>query len=146
MAIDNLRVTNAASLAPLVLSEPAKRREELTHGPLPLVNGEGGVLYVECEFAYRGQQNDLPWPVRTGAPAGFVQLRSSAECPINADWVLLTVGKPLGDAPPERGIADILQEKAGDAIIPVMKIATWPLALVLGGIGLVWLARKQIGI
>jgi hypothetical protein len=49
-------------------------------------------------FAYRGQQTDMPWPVRTGAA---MQLTSSAQCPIGADWVLDSAQTPTGTPFPQ---------------------------------------------
>jgi hypothetical protein len=76
----------------------------------------------------------MPWPVRTGAA---VQLQSSANCPVDADWILDSAAVPTVDAPPEKSSTD----KAGDAITDtaqnvgggLVKVLWIPLAIV--GVG-----------
>lgn len=110
----------------------ARRREELP-GLLPTVR-PGDIVWIEVSFAYRGQVPDMPWPVRTGAAA---QLQSSANCPVDADWILDSAAVPTVDAPPEKSST----EKAGDAITDtaqnvgggLVKVLWIPLAIV--GVG-----------
>lgn len=110
----------------------ARRREELP-GMFPTVR-PGDIVWIEVSFAYRGQVADMPWPVRTGAA---VQLQSSANCPVDADWILDSAAVPTVDAPPEKSSAD----KAGDAITDtaqnvgggLVKVLWIPLAIV--GVG-----------
>jgi hypothetical protein len=78
----------------------------------------------------------MPWPVRTGAA---VQLQSSANCPVDADWILDSAAVPTAEAPPEKSSTD----KAGEALTDtaqevgqgLIKVLWIPLALV--GVGLV---------
>lgn len=113
----------------------ARRREELP-GLFPTVR-PGEIVWIEVTFAYRGQVADMPWPVRTGAA---VQLQSSANCPVEADWILDSAAVPTVDAPPEKSSAD----KAGDAITDtaqnvggVLVKALWiPLAVIAAGVAL----------
>jgi hypothetical protein len=52
----------------------------------------------------------MPWPVRTSA---MVQLESSAQCPLDADWILDSAAVPAEMAPPEMSSA----EKLGDVVV-----------------------------
>ncbi|HKY35217.1 MAG TPA: hypothetical protein VJN18_04705 [Polyangiaceae bacterium] len=112
----------------------ARRREELP-GISPMV-GSGEFVWLEVSFAYRGQLRDMAWPVRVGAA---VQLQSSANCPIGADWILDSAAVPTVDAPPEKSST----EKAGEAITDtaqgvgrgLLKVLWIPLTIV--GVGLV---------
>jgi hypothetical protein len=118
----------------LSFPQSARRREELP-GILPTVRS-GEVVWLEVSFAYRGQLVDMPWPVRTGAA---VQLQSSANCPVDADWILDSAAVPTAEAPPEKSSTD----KAGEALTDtaqevgqgLIKVLWIPLALV--GVGLV---------
>jgi len=91
----------------LSFPQTARRREELP-GVIPTIR-PGEVVWLEVSFAYRGQLEDMAWPVRTGAP---VQLESSARCPVGADWMLDSAAIPSVDAPPEKSSSD----KAGEAL------------------------------
>ena len=91
----------------LSLENPARRREELP-GVGPTV-APGDLVWLEVSFAYRGQQTDMPWPVRTSAA---MQLTSSAQCPVGADWMLDAAQTPTMDAPPEQTPV----EKAGEVV------------------------------
>jgi hypothetical protein len=91
----------------LSFPQPARRREQLP-GVLPTLK-PGEVVWLEVSFAYRGQLVDMPWPVRSGAA---VQLKTSARCPVEADWMLDSAAIPTVDAPPEKSSTD----KAGDAL------------------------------
>jgi hypothetical protein len=118
----------------LSFPQNARRREELP-GILPRVRS-GEVVWLEVSFAYRGQLVDMPWPVRAGAA---VQLQSSANCPVDADWMLDAAAVPTVDAPPEKSSS----EKAGETITDtaqnvgagIAKVVWIPLALI--GVGLV---------
>lgn len=120
----------------------ARRREELP-GLFPTVR-PGEVVWIEVTFAYRGQVADMPWPVRTGAA---VQLQSSANCPVEADWILDSAAVPTVDAPPEKSSAD----KAGDAITDTAQNvggglvkALWiPLAVIAAGVVLYIVAVRS---
>ena len=105
-AADLIRLERA-SAERLSLAQPVRRREELP-GQIPVL-GPGSVVWLEVSFAYRGQLLSIPWPVRTGAS---VQLTSSADCPVGADWMLDSVGFPALSAPEEMSSAD----KAGAAL------------------------------
>ena len=118
----------------LSFPQTARRREELP-GISPTVRS-GELVWLEVSFAYRGQLRDMPWPVRVGAA---VQLQSSANCPIGADWILDSAAVPTVDAPPEKSST----EKAGEALSDtaqdlgrgLFKILWIPVAIV--GVGLV---------
>jgi hypothetical protein len=114
----------------LSLDNPARRREELP-GIGPTV-APGDLVWLEVSFAYRGQQTDMPWPVRTGAA---MQLTSSAQCPVGADWMLDAAQTPTMDAPPEQTPA----EKAGEVVNNAA-------AGVAGGLlSLLWLPLAALG-
>jgi hypothetical protein len=99
-----------ASKDRLSFDKTARRREELPGvGPTA---APGQVVWLEVSFSYRGQQTDMPWPVRTGAA---MQLTSSAQCPIGADWVLDSAQIPTVDAPPEQTTGQKAGEVLGDA-------------------------------
>lgn len=118
----------------LAFPRPARRREELPGIPPTVRSGE--FVWLEVSFAYRGQLMDMPWPVRVGAA---VQLQSSANCPVAADWILDSTAVPTVDAPPEKSST----EKAGEALSDtaqdlgrgLVKVLWIPLAIV--GVGLV---------
>jgi len=124
----------------LTFAQPARRREELP-GPTPMLTA-GGVVWLEVSFAYRGQLLSMPWPVRTGAA---VQLQSSAECPVGADWMLDSAAFPAADAPPEMSSTDKAAATLGDTASNAGAAASgaagklldslWtPLLLVAGGL------------
>jgi hypothetical protein len=115
----------------LSFDHPARRREELP-GVGPTV-APGNVVWLEVSFSYRGQQKDMPWPVRTGAA---VQLTSSAQCPIGADWMLDSVQTPTEDAPPERSSG----EKAGEVVSESAS------SVASGLVSLLWLPVAALGI
>jgi hypothetical protein len=115
----------------LSFDHPARRREELP-GVGPTV-APGNVVWLEVSFSYRGQQKDMPWPVRTGAA---VQLTSSAQCPIGADWMLDSVQTPTEDAPPERSSGD----KAGEVVSETAS------SVASGLFSLLWLPLAALGI
>jgi hypothetical protein len=115
----------------LSFDHPARRREELP-GVGPTV-APGNVVWLEVSFSYRGQQKDMPWPVRTGAA---VQLTSSAQCPIGADWMLDSVQTPTEDAPPERSSGD----KAGAVVSETAS------TVASGLFSLLWLPVAALGI
>ena len=115
----------------LSFDHPARRREELP-GVGPTV-APGNLVWLQVSFAYRGQQKDMPWPVRTGAS---VQLTSSAQCPIGADWMLDSVQTPTEDAPPERSSGD----KAGEVVSETAS------SVASGLFSLLWLPVAALGI
>ena len=127
----------------LSFPQSARRREQLP-GILPTLK-PGEIVWLEVSFAYRGQLVDMPWPVRTGAA---VQLKSSARCPVEADWMLDSAAVPTVDAPPEKSSAD----KAGDALGgAAQKVgsgildAVWlPLALVGAGLLIYFVGVRSI--
>jgi hypothetical protein len=129
------------SKEPLSLDNPARRREDLP-GIGPTV-APGELVWLEVTFAYRGQQTDMPWPVRTGAA---MQLTSSAQCPIGADWMLDAAQKPTLDAPPEQAPS----EKAGEVLSSAAGVVTgglfnvlWLPLVALGAVALlVWQTRR----
>jgi len=125
----------------LSLDNPARRREELP-GVGPTV-APGEVVWLEVTFAYRGQQTDMPWPVRTGAA---VQLTSSAQCPIGADWMLDAAQTPTADAPPEQTSSDKAGEvvsSAADSVAGGVFNFLWLPLAALGAVAvLVWQARR----
>lgn len=115
----------------LSLDHSALRREDLP-GIGPTV-APGNVVWLQVSFSYRGQQKDMPWPVRTGAA---VQLTSSAQCPIGADWMLDSVQTPTEDAPPERSSGD----KAGEVVSETAS------SVASGLFSLLWLPLAALGI
>lgn len=127
----------------LSFPQSARRREQLP-GILPTLK-PGEIVWLEVSFAYRGQLVDMPWPVRTGAA---MQLKSSARCPVEADWMLDSAAVPTVDAPPEKSSTD----KAGDALGgAAQKVgsgildAVWlPLALVGAGLLIYFVGVRSI--
>ncbi len=115
----------------LSVANPARRREELP-GVSPTV-APGNFVWLEVTFAYRGQQTDMPWPVRTGAA---MQLTSSAQCPIGADWVLDSAQTPTENAPPEQSSGDKATEVVSDTADTVTS----------GLISLLWVPLAAIGV
>lgn len=115
----------------LSLANPARRREDLP-GVSPTV-APGNFVWLEVTFAYRGQQTDMPWPVRTGAA---VQLTSSAQCPIGADWVLDSAQTPTENAPPEQSSSDKAAEVVSDTADTLSS----------GLFGLLWVPLAAIGV
>jgi len=115
----------------LSLANPARRREDLP-GVSPTV-APGNFVWLEVTFAYRGQQTDMPWPVRTGAA---VQLTSSAQCPIGADWVLDSAQTPTENAPPEQSSGDKATEVISDTADTVTS----------GLFSLLWVPLAAIGV
>ncbi|MEI9948314.1 MAG: hypothetical protein WDO74_04870 [Pseudomonadota bacterium] len=125
----------------LSLDNPARRREELP-GLGPTV-APGDVVWLEVTFAYRGQQTDMPWPVRTGAA---MQLTSSAQCPVGADWMLDAAQMPTLDAPLEQASTEKAGEvlsNAADAVTGSLFNLLWLPLAALGAVALlVWQARR----
>jgi len=119
----------------------ASRREDLP-GVVPTVRS-GDYVWIEVSFAYRGQQNDMPWPVRTGA---MVQLKSSAECPVDADWILDSAAQPTEDAPPEMSSGskawEVISNTADDVSAGALKLLWLPLAVAGASLLLIILARR----
>jgi len=132
-AVDNLRIVKT-SPAPILLPNPARRREEIP-GPMPTLNAEGGFTYLAVEFAYRGIPTTLPWPVRTAPGVMGVQLASSAECIHDVDWMLSEAGGPGPDAPPEKSLLDVMTEKGSDILADTLyQGVSRPLGAVLRGL------------
>jgi hypothetical protein len=129
----------------LSFPQTARRREQLP-GVLPTVQ-PGQIVWLEVSFAYRGHLEDMPWPVRTGAA---VQLKSSAQCPVGADWILDSAAVPTADAPPEKSSG----EKAGGALGSAagkvggsLLDALWvPLALVGAGLLIYFVGVRSIAV
>ncbi|MEO8900322.1 MAG: hypothetical protein ABI488_01850 [Polyangiaceae bacterium] len=115
----------------LSVANPARRREELP-GVSPTI-APGNFVWLEVTFAYRGQQTDMPWPVRTGAA---MQLTSSAQCPIGADWVLDSAQTPTENAPPEQSSGDKATEAVSDTADTVTS----------GLFSLLWVPLAAIGV
>ncbi|HEX3853060.1 MAG TPA: hypothetical protein VHW01_18990 [Polyangiaceae bacterium] len=115
----------------LSVANPARRREDLP-GVSPTV-APGNFVWLEVTFAYRGQQTDMPWPVRTGAA---MQLTSSAQCPIGADWVLDSAQTPTENAPPEQSSGDKAREVVADTADTVTS----------GLFSLLWVPLAAIGV
>ena len=115
----------------LSFEHPAARREDLP-GVSPTVT-PGEVVWLQVSFSYRGQQKDMPWPVRTGA---MVQLTSSAQCPIGADWMLDSAQTPTEAAPPEQSSSD----KAGQVVSDTASSA------VSGVVSLLWLSLAAVAV
>lgn len=115
----------------LSVANPARRREDLP-GVSPTV-APGNFVWLEVTFAYRGQQTDMPWPVRTGAA---MQLTSSAQCPIGADWVLDSAQTPTEKAPPEQSSGDKAAEVVSDTADTVTS----------GLFSLLWVPLAAIGV
>lgn len=115
----------------LSLANPARRREDLP-GVSPTV-APGNVVWLEVTFAYRGRQTDMPWPVRTGAA---MQLTSSAQCPIGADWVLDSAQTPTENAAPEQSSGEKAEEVVSDTADTVTS----------GLFSLLWVPLAAIGV
>jgi len=130
-----------ASKDRLSFDKTARRREELP-GVVPTA-APGEVVWLEVSFAYRGQQSDMPWPVRAGAA---MQLTSSAQCPIGADWVLDSAQTPTADAPPEQSstekAGEVISDAASSAASGISSLLWLPLA-VLGVVALLVLRAKE---
>jgi len=104
--VDGLLVVNAVRGDRPSLKHQVKRREDCTI-TVPTVEGSKGVLWIEVAFNYRGSKTDMPWPTWTAMALGTEAARV---CPVNADWMLVEVSEPAGDAPPEQSIATIATE------------------------------------
>lgn len=101
---------------------------------------KGEAIFVEVEFAYRGGALSMPWPVHKVPPV-FAPI--NANCPEEADWALVEVGKPVVVAPPEKSTGDKAGEVVTDAAGQVAKHVTAPLVMTLGiGLGLYLWLRK----
>ncbi|HWA70698.1 MAG TPA: hypothetical protein VG937_00115 [Polyangiaceae bacterium] len=125
----------------LSFAQTARRREDLPGVTPRLRTGE--YVWLEVSFAYRGEQADMPWPVRTGA---VVQLQSSAQCPVDADWILDSVAQPTEDAPPELSSSgkawEVISNTATDMSTGALKLLWLPLTVVGAGLLLFLLARR----
>jgi len=128
----------------LAFDKTARRREELPGITPTLAPGE--VVWLQVSFAYRGQQTDMPWPVRTGAA---VQLTSSAQCPVGADWMLDSAQAPTEAAPPELSstekagqVVDETAKGAADGAAHAIVSLLW-LPLLLVGVGAVLVLRER---
>jgi hypothetical protein len=126
----------------LSFPKSARRREDLP-GVVPVLRS-GDLVWLEVSFAYRGQETDMPWPVRTGAA---VQLTSSAECPLDADWMLDSTAVPTEDAPPEMSSSgkawEVLSDTAETVSTGALKALWAPLLVVGAGLVLFILARRS---
>ncbi|MFZ5892527.1 MAG: hypothetical protein ACOY0T_15815 [Myxococcota bacterium] len=126
----------------LMFPNTVRRREELP-GVMPMLRA-GPFVWLEVSFAYRGQQTDMPWPVRTGA---MVQLESSAQCPLDADWILDSVATPTENAPVELSSTDkllaLLGEKGAELKKPLEDMALWAALIVGGALLTLLLARRN---
>ena len=125
----------------LSFPKTARRREDLP-GVVPLLRS-GDFAWLEVSFAYRGQETDMPWPVRTGAA---VQLTSSAECPLDADWILDSTAEPTEDAPPEMSSGgkawEVLTDTAENVSTGALK-ALWAPLLVVGAVLLLFIRARR---
>lgn len=104
--VDGLVLVNAVRGDRPSLQHKVKRREDCTL-VVPTVEGSKGILWLEVAFNYRGSKTDMPWPIWSAVPLGTEAARV---CPVNADWMLVEVSEPAGDAPPEQSIATIATE------------------------------------
>lgn len=127
-------------------------RDQLPYPPIPTVTA-GPVVFIHVKFAYRGRQSSMPWPVRTSPGWAGVQLQTSAQCPIDADWMLVSAGKAVEKAPPKETVSEAVKEKAAevaktannDILKPLVKTVGAPLLFAGLGFGafLAWkLTRK----
>jgi hypothetical protein len=121
----------------LMFANPARRREELP-GAIPTLRS-GAHVWLEVSFAYRGQQADMPWPVRTSA---MVQLESSAQCPVDADWILDSAALPTEAAPPEMSTGEKLAEEGKHVRDRILSEIWIPIAVVGGALLLFALGRR----
>ncbi|MFZ5895554.1 MAG: hypothetical protein ACOY0T_31140 [Myxococcota bacterium] len=125
----------------LMFPNTARRREELP-GVMPMLRA-GSFIWLEVSFAYRGQQKEMPWPVRTAA---MVQLESSAQCPLDADWILDSVASPTEDAPPELSSTEklgTLLGETGRAIKDELENALLLPAIIVGGVLAILLVARR---
>lgn len=125
----------------LSFGDTARRREDLP-GVVPTLR-PGEYVWMEVSFAYRGEQKDMPWPVRTGA---IVQLQSSAQCPVEADWILDSVASPKEDAPPEMSSSgkawEVITDTTAQASAGALRALWLPVAVAGAGLLLFLLARR----
>jgi hypothetical protein len=125
----------------LSFADTARRREELP-GVVPTLR-PGEYVWMEVSFAYRGEQKDMPWPVRTGA---IVQLQSSAQCPVEADWILDSVASPKEDAPPEMSSSgkawEVITDTTAQASARALRALWLPAAVAGAGLLFFLLARR----
>jgi hypothetical protein len=125
----------------LAFPETARRREVLP-GVVPTLRS-GEYVWLEVSFAYRGEQKDMPWPVRTGA---MVQLQSSAQCPVEADWILDATATPTETAPPEMSSGEkaweVVTDATAQASAGALRALWLPVALAGAGLLLLLLARR----
>lgn len=117
---------------------PAKalpaRRESVD--PVPTLSTTRAV-WVECAFVWRGTAASLPWPVFTGGPdlLPLPTLRSTQQCPIDADWILSDCALPPKNEPAPLEKTPI--EKANlelNRMVPTIVVGG---GLVLAGVALV---------
>ncbi|MFZ5894749.1 MAG: hypothetical protein ACOY0T_27040 [Myxococcota bacterium] len=124
----------------LSFADTARRREELP-GVVPTLR-PGEYVWMEVSFAYRGEQKDMPWPVRTGA---IVQLQSSAQCPVEADWILDSVASPKENAPAEMSSSgkawEVITDTTAEASAGALRALWLPVAVAGAGL-LLLLARR----
>lgn len=143
---DGFKIVFAGPTRP-VLSKTIQTREHIPMGPVPTVNGKGGVIFLTVTFNYRGLNLDRPWPVRTAPGVIGVQLESSANCPIDADWMLTDVGEPEADAPPRRDLPDAIHEEIIKPAVTAVadaaqSVVWWALGLSLLVAGGIYAVRK----
>lgn len=141
---DAIIIKSAGASQP-VLANAIKRREQLTD--VPTVNGEGGVIFLEISFNYRGFNKDAPWPVHT-APGMFGGLKTRTRCPFDADWMLVEVAKTEEVAQPKKEIlvGDLIKagaKKVADTVkAPIEDTVIWAIGITLALAGTVYVARK----
>ncbi len=125
-ATDGISVV-AASKERLSVPNQTQLRSALTYPPIPTITAKAPVVYIHVRFNYRGLAESLPWPVRTSPGWAGVQLASSAECPIDADWMLISAGKATEKAPPKKTVPEAMHkgaaevaEKSGEVIMNIV--------------------------
>ncbi len=134
-------VIKAAGPTPQVLPNVVKRREQLSF--IPIVNGEGGVVFLEVSFNYRGQNQDRAWPVHTAPSFGVRNL-----CPVNADWMLIDVGLGEEEAPPRVPTSDLIAQGAKVVVntvkAPIEGVLIWALTLTAGAAVVLYGAKRLV--
>lgn len=122
---------------------PGIRREQIP-GPPPTIEAKLPI-YIVVEWAHRGTSSlDIPWPTRKG---GMAQLKSTAACPVGADW-MLQESVDEGQADPPVPILEKLGQQIAkgvdDAAKGVAKGLGWGVvAAVAIAAGLIWLTSSK---
>jgi len=144
---DGIRIVSVNPERP-VLQDTIQTRERLPMSPPPTLNAKSEVIFLTVEFNYRGLNKELAWPVCTAPGIFGVQLKSTTNCPLDADWMLTDVASPLQEAPPKKDVVDIITDETGNVLKPVVKAVetTLYVTFAMAAVGLLMyaaIARSQ---